>query len=129
MAGRAQNLKPWPKGLSGNPGGGPKTRPLTEELERLLGQEAPKSKGQTWAAVIAEALVRRASKGDVRAIAELGNRIEGRPVQAVELDAHLNASIAERVEAGRKRVLASMSDEEITDKIEQLRAQLGIRSR
>jgi hypothetical protein len=120
-----KNLKPWPKGVSGNPGGRPKLKPLTEELERLLEQEAPKSKGQTWAAVIAEALVKRASKGDVRAIAELGNRIEGRPVQAVELDANLNDSIVERLQAGLRRVLAGMTDEEIRDKIKQLEAQLG----
>jgi hypothetical protein len=37
--------------------------------------------------VIAESLVKRASKGYVRAIAELRNRIEGRPVQAMELAA------------------------------------------
>jgi hypothetical protein len=106
VAGRFENLRPGKPGESGNPGGRPKTKPLTEELERLLGEQAPKGKGQTWAAVIAEALVKRASKGDVRAIAELGNRIEGRPVQAVELNANLNASIAERLEAARQRVSA-----------------------
>jgi hypothetical protein len=42
-----QNLKPWPKGVSGNPGGRPKTKPLTEELERLLDEEAPKSEGES----------------------------------------------------------------------------------
>jgi hypothetical protein len=47
---------------------------VTEELERLLQQEAPEKKGQTWAAAIAEALVRRAATGDVQAIAEVANR-------------------------------------------------------
>jgi hypothetical protein len=61
-----QNLKPWPKGVSGNPGGRPKVKPLTEELERLLEQEAPKSNGQTWAAAIAEALLGKARKGDLK---------------------------------------------------------------
>jgi len=72
--------------------------------------------------------VKRASKGDVRAIAELGNRVEGRPVQALELDANMNASIAERLEAARRRVLAGMSEAQIRNKIEQLEAQLGARS-
>ena len=121
----SQNLKPWVKGVSGNPGGRPKTKPLTEELQRLLEQEAPNSKGRTWATAIALALVKRASKGDVRAISELGNRVEGRPAQAVELNADLSSSIVERLQAGRKRVLAGMTEEEIREKITQLEAQLG----
>lgn len=103
MAGCLENLKPWKPGQSGNLNGRPKKKPLTEELERLLAEDAPKGKGQTWAAVIAEALVKRASKGDVRAIVELGNRIEGRPVQAVELTADVNAEIVERLQAARRR--------------------------
>jgi hypothetical protein len=97
----AQNLKPWPKGVSGNPGGRPKTKPFTEELARLLEQKAPKGRGQTWAAVIAQALLLKARKGDVRAITELANRTEGKPLQSVELDAGF--SIAERLEEARKR--------------------------
>jgi hypothetical protein len=76
--GDTRNLKPWPKGVSGNPGGRPKTKPLTEEIERLLEQEAPTSKGQTWASLIAQALLTKACKGDVRAFAELANRVEGK---------------------------------------------------
>ena len=83
MAGNFPNLRPWPKGVSGNPGGRPKKRLLTDELELLLEQEAPNSRNKTWAVVIAEALLRKARKGDVRAISELANRIEGKPLQAV----------------------------------------------
>ena len=86
MSGTTENLRPWPKGVSGNPGGRPKTKPLTEELERLLEQEAPNGKGETWGARIAKALVVKASKGDVRAISELANRLEGKPLQAIEMD-------------------------------------------
>lgn len=67
MTGRIENLRPWKSGESGNPGGRPKTKPLTSELERRLEQEAPKGKGHTWAVVIAEALLAKARKGDVRA--------------------------------------------------------------
>lgn len=108
MAGKGniKNLRPpWKPGESGNLAGRPKAKPLTDELRRLLEQEAPKGRGQTWAALIAEALVKRASKGDVRAISELGNRIEGRPVQAVELAVDVNTEIVERLQAARKRVI------------------------
>ena len=70
MSDRTANLKPWPKGVSGNPGGRPKKKAITEELERLLEEEAPNGDGKTWAATIAEALLKQAAKGDVRAITE-----------------------------------------------------------
>ena len=69
--------------LSGNPGGRPKKKPITEELERLLIEEALNVKGRTWPGFIAEALLRQARRGDVRAVAELANRIEGKPLQAI----------------------------------------------
>jgi hypothetical protein len=78
-----ENLRPWKPGQSGNPGGRPKKKPITEELERLLTEQAPSGDGRTWAALIAEALLRKASTGDVRAIAELTNRIEGKPLQSL----------------------------------------------
>jgi hypothetical protein len=101
---RIKNLTPWKAGESGNPGGRPKKKLVTDELERLLEQDAPGAKGKTWAAVIAEALLRKARKGDVRAIAELANRIEGKPLQALELGVNMDAAIAERLQAARKRV-------------------------
>jgi hypothetical protein len=104
VSGRPENLKPWPKGVSGNPGGRPKSKPLTEELERLLEQKPPKGKGETWAALIAQALVVKASKGDVRAISELANRLEGKPLQAIEIDENANTTLAERIEQARKQV-------------------------
>lgn len=104
MAGRIENLRPFPKGVSGNPGGRPKSKPLTEEIERLLEQEAPEKNGRTWAAVIAEALVRRAATGDVQAIAEVANRLEGRPAQSVALDVNAETNLAERIAEGRKRL-------------------------
>ena len=46
-----------------------------------MAEEGPDGKGETWAVLIAIALLREPSKGDVRAIAELANRIEGKAVQ------------------------------------------------
>ena len=38
----------------------PQTKPFTEELARLLGYSAPKGDGETWAPVIAQALLAKA---------------------------------------------------------------------
>jgi hypothetical protein len=46
VSGGTANLKPWPKGVSGNPGGRPKRKPITEELERLLAEQAPNASGK-----------------------------------------------------------------------------------
>ena len=116
VAGRIENLKPWKPGESGNPGGRPKTKPLTSELERLLEEEAPKAKGQTWAALIAQALLRKARKGDVRAITEVANRVEGRPFQAVALDLDASDELVARIQRGRKR-FAEMSDKQLQDAV------------
>jgi hypothetical protein len=104
MSGRPENLKPWKPGQSGNPGGRPRTRPLTEELAQLLESEAPNSDGKSWANVIVEALLKKARKGDVRAFAVLANRIEGRPHQSLVFDVNANFSLAERIAEARKRV-------------------------
>jgi hypothetical protein len=67
---------------SPNPGGRPKKRPVTDELERLLEQTAPDARGKTWAAVIAETLLKQARKGNVRAIAEIGRPRRGQGPKA-----------------------------------------------
>lgn len=66
-------------------------------------QQAPDRNGQTWAGAIAEALVRRAATGDVQAIAEVTNRLEGRPAQAIDLNTGGWEGLAERLEKARKR--------------------------
>ena len=103
MNARTGNLKPWPKGVSGNPGGRPKKKPITQELERRLAEDAPHAGGKTWATIIAEALLKQAAKGDVRAIAELANRVEGKPVQTITAD-ESDLNLAEIIAEARKRV-------------------------
>lgn len=125
MAGRVDNLKPWKPGVSGNPGGRPKTKPITSELVRLLQEKAPKGRGQTWATAIAQALLGKARKGDVRAIAELANRVEGKPFQAIEVDVDAGNDLAGALERARRRV-AAMSDEELQRVNQQLEKELGV---
>jgi hypothetical protein len=127
VAGQVQNLKPWPKGVSGNPGGRPKRKLVTDELERLLLDEAPDAGGRTWATVIAEALLQQARKGDVRAITELANRVEGKPLQPVELGVDTDLeSLAERLENARRLMLRDMSDEQLDSSLKRLQGELGI---
>src|ERR1700682_3599737 len=83
--GRIENLKPWAKGASGNPGGRPRRDALTEALKAHLASDD--SDGRTVAEQIAGALVKRALRGDVRAIREIADRTEGRPRQQFNIDA------------------------------------------
>ena len=49
--------------------------------------------------VLAEKLLERADEGDMTALKELGDRIDGKPSQAINLDASLNHSGSiERIE-------------------------------
>ena len=90
--------------MSGNPGGRPKKKAITEELDRLLEEESPNGDGKTRAVIIAEALLKQAAKGDVRAITELANRIEGKPVQPIAAEAGGLEGLAEIIAEARARV-------------------------
>lgn len=74
----------WKKGSSGNPGGRPRTRVLSEALRNRLAEVRPDDpEHRTWAEAIAENLVRIACSqgpGAVHAANEIADRIEGRPL-------------------------------------------------
>ena len=57
VAGRIENLKPWPKGVSGNPGGRPK-RDLSSEIAQAVFENNPEA--------IYRAMTRALCKGDAR---------------------------------------------------------------
>lgn len=81
------NLKPFPKGTSGNPAGRPKSLTLSEAFRRQLSQPVPDDKqGRTFAEVIAAEMCARAFAGDVAAAKELADRTEGKPKQAIDVD-------------------------------------------
>jgi hypothetical protein len=80
------NLRPFPKGTSGNPGGRPKDGLLAKiraELDRPSGV-VEDGVPHTRADVIANILVTLAEDGDLDAIKLVLAYTEGRPVQAVE---------------------------------------------
>lgn len=82
--GRATRFKP---GTCPNPGGRPRTAELSKACREILAERCESDKkGRTWAERIAYELVKQAIKGSVSAAAELADRAEGRPRQAIELD-------------------------------------------
>jgi len=71
-------------GVSGNPGGRPKTRILAEMLAAIGNEVEPKS-GKVFFQIAAEALLRKVFRGDIGAFKEFADRIDGRSTQHVEL--------------------------------------------
>ena len=82
--GRVENLTPFQPGQSGNPGGRPRLKPLSDAYRKALSEVDPNDKQKrTRAEVIAEAVVARAIQGDVRALQELTDRAEGKVTQPI----------------------------------------------
>ena len=76
----------WTKGQpSPNPGGRPRTTPLSDAYRRLLETPYPGDKrGRTYVERIAEVVCFEAGGGDLAAVREVADRTEGRPRQNVE---------------------------------------------
>ena len=78
----------WKKGTSGNPGGRPKSRLLSEALRTRLAEIKPGDPaGRTYAEVVAENLIEIACSegpGAVNAASEFADRLEGRSRTQVE---------------------------------------------
>jgi hypothetical protein len=74
-------LRPWRPGQSGNLGGRPKTKAfknaLVAELEEA-GDDGPSLRK------IVRALIEKAATGDIQAIRELADRLDGKPMQLLE---------------------------------------------
>jgi hypothetical protein len=93
------NLKPFKPGQSGNPGGRPKKKPITELYERILAD--PKN-----IASIEDAVVKALKKGNmamVLLLREITERVEGKVTQPIEADITVN--LADAIAEARKRAL------------------------
>jgi hypothetical protein len=82
--GRPENLKPWKRGQSGNPGGRPRKLRLTDAARDWLEQVDEKT-GLTNAMLCASALGKKARKGSPEAFKAIGDRAEGKPAQSIEV--------------------------------------------
>src|SRR6516164_65411 len=81
--GKTTQFKP---GNRANPGGRPKTAPLSQACRELLAALVPNDpEGRTYAQAIAETLAQKALAGDIRAAQEIADRAEGRARQSVEI--------------------------------------------
>lgn len=74
----------FPKGQSGNPGGRPSERPWREALLLALNERTGKKKTDPKKLrKVADAVVAAAIDGDVTAAREIGDRLDGKPTQAI----------------------------------------------
>ncbi|KKW11516.1 MAG: hypothetical protein UY48_C0017G0009 [Candidatus Gottesmanbacteria bacterium GW2011_GWB1_49_7] len=94
-AGEQHRLAPYQfkKGQSGNPGGRPISivNLINKELKRkvkIIGTEKTIKAGQA----VAKQLVRMAYTGDVAAIKEVIDRVDGKAAQRIELDANIQST-------------------------------------
>ena len=67
------------KGKSGNPGGRPKDKPWADALRLVVFRDDMEGKRRLLA--IAEKCAESAMNGDMQAIKEIGDRLDGRPAQ------------------------------------------------
>lgn len=82
--GRIENLKPWPKGVSGNPKGSSRKQRLLPLLLEQLDREWDRDPQKRSAAeVVMEALIKQGIKGNVTAIREILDRADGAVDQGV----------------------------------------------
>lgn len=75
---------PWKKGQSGNPGGRSKDK-IWGDAIRIAVNEADEGGDRKKLRVLADRLVDKALEGDITAIKEIGDRLDGKAAQSVEM--------------------------------------------
>ncbi len=75
--------RPFQPGQSGNPNGRPKSRPFKEAIDRAIKIASAETDGKDILDQIALALVTKAMTGDVPALKEFADRLDGKVPQAI----------------------------------------------
>lgn len=89
----------WKPGQSGNPGGRPKKKPVTELYERMLADP----EFLAVAEMAAKKAIAKGSMAMVLQLKEMAERVEGKVTQPVEADINLHLSLAERMKKASER--------------------------
>jgi Family of unknown function (DUF5681) len=85
QARRLANLKPFQPGQSGNPKGRPRDI-VTQAYRRLLAKADPSDpENRAYAETLAEQMIIKAKGGDVRAMKEITDRVQGKAAQLIEI--------------------------------------------
>jgi hypothetical protein len=92
-----ENLKPFQPGQSGNPGGRPKKKPITELYERILSD--PENIAAIEKSVVAA--LRKGNMAMVLLLREITERLEGKVMQPIE--AEISVNLADVIAEARKR--------------------------
>ena len=82
-------------GQSGNPSGRPKSEWTWAGLLRKVAEEVDPARKKEFKRLVADSLFKRAISGDVNAIKEFGNRIDGMPQQKHEIGGDIKISFHE----------------------------------
>lgn len=101
-----QNLKPFPKGVSGNPAGKPKgTQHSKTRLKRLLELVQVKKNpitGEDEEFTVLELMdmqmISKALRGDQRAYEAVVDRLEGKPKQSTDITADIKGNVQITIE-------------------------------
>ena len=72
------------KGETGNPGGRPSMKPWSEALMLAVKRSTEKGKKTKRLAVLADTCVKKGLAGDMQAIKEIGDRLDGKAAQSIE---------------------------------------------
>ena len=99
----------WKPGQSGNPGGRPKKKPITELYEKMLADPVLLD-------AIEDAVKKAVSKGSmamVLQLKEMAERVEGKITQPIE--ATVNVSATETVRKVRERIAQLKADRQPAD--------------
>lgn len=97
---------PFEPGKSGNPGGRPKTKPFRDALRVELAATGEDSRALRD---IARSLIGKARDGDIQAIREIADRLDGKPTQAMEHAGKDGGPIETRDGSAREIIAAKLA--------------------